>query len=139
MKKAFTLIELLIVIAIIGILSSIVVVSLGDQTDNAKDARAKFQAAQIKTEAVLYFNENSDYNDFCDESDVTKLLDLTDDGDADDAGDADCNDADSGYAAFFPLENPKDSDNEYWCVDSTGETTEFDSNNPPSSTVLDCS
>ena len=34
-KQAFTLIELLIVIAIIGILASVVIVSLGSQTDKA--------------------------------------------------------------------------------------------------------
>ena len=56
--KGFTLIELLVVIAIIGILASIVVVSLSDQTGNARDAKNKAALAQLPTQALVYANEN---------------------------------------------------------------------------------
>ena len=55
MKKneGFTLIELLITIAIIGILSSVVVITIGGQVEGANDAKLKIQAAQLRTPAVI--------------------------------------------------------------------------------------
>src|SRR3990167_8509393 len=47
MRKGFTLIELLVVIAIIGLLASIVTVSLSSSQDRAKQAKIESFASQV--------------------------------------------------------------------------------------------
>lgn len=60
-KKAFTLVELLVVISIIGILSSFAVVSLNSARVKARDALRKGDMAQIRTALALYYMENNRY------------------------------------------------------------------------------
>lgn len=65
-RWGFTLIELLIVIAIIGILASIVLVSLSSGREKAKAASFKSLARSIQTSAVSS----------CDDSSVTDAVSL---------------------------------------------------------------
>ncbi len=59
--KGFTLIELLIVIAIIGVLSSIVVVSLNKARARGKDAKATMELRQIEVAAMMDFEDYGNY------------------------------------------------------------------------------
>ena len=59
----FTIIELLIVITIIGVLTSVVLVALGAQRQKARDSRRVSDLRQIKTAFDLYLAEASGYPD----------------------------------------------------------------------------
>lgn len=55
------MIELLVVIAIIGLLATIVMVSLNNAREKAKRAKAMADVNQIRTAVELYYAENGDY------------------------------------------------------------------------------
>lgn len=60
-KKGFTLIELLIVIAIIGVLASIVLVSMGGARAKARDAVRAADMRQIASAMELFYGDNDAY------------------------------------------------------------------------------
>ncbi len=57
MKKAFTLIELLIVIAIIGVLASIILASLNSSRDKGSDTGMKTAINSLRSAGNIIFNE----------------------------------------------------------------------------------
>ncbi len=122
-KKGFTLIELLVVIAIIGILASIVLVSLGGARDKAKDARAIAEMSQIRATAEMIYASDGDY----DNVDCTKVDNgmkvLCDDIKTQTGDDVSISKPVSPalkYCASVKLLVKKDTADNYYCVDSTG-------------------
>ena len=64
-ERGFTLIELLVVITIIGIVSSIVLVSLSGARNRARDARIQGDLVQIRSIAELINEDKSSYATLC--------------------------------------------------------------------------
>ncbi len=63
MKKGFTLIEILIVVAIIGLLASIILVGLGTFRARGRDARRIADLRETQNGLELYFTKNGYYPD----------------------------------------------------------------------------
>ncbi|MFH1246451.1 MAG: type II secretion system protein [Candidatus Liptonbacteria bacterium] len=62
-SKGFTLIEMLIVIAVIGILASLVLVGLGPVQKRGRDARRISDLRQVQNALELYFSKEGHYPD----------------------------------------------------------------------------
>ena len=101
-KNGFTLIELLVVIAIIGILASVVLVSLSSASNKAKDAVIKNSISQVRAVAELSREDNGNFDSVCGEPNITGIIatNISDNG-----GTMICNDNADGYCVSSALNN----------------------------------
>lgn len=124
----FSLIELLIVITIIGVLSTIILGSVSNSRARAYDSKVKQQLSSFRAAAEMYFlnqlpngygPETSDcgtglFNDVNPENGAPGLYIAA--GNLPDFTQVICGSSDSGFAVKATLY----SGNEYWCVDNNG-------------------
>ena len=61
MKRGFTIIELLVVVAIIGILATLVISAVTESRRRAADTKVRAQITQGKSAAEIYFGINLNY------------------------------------------------------------------------------
>ncbi len=64
-NRGFTLIELLVVIAIIGLLATIVLVSLNTARAKSRDAKRISDLTQLQLAVEMYYDENDSYPQPC--------------------------------------------------------------------------
>ena len=73
-QQGFTLIEILIVVAIIAILASVVLVGLGPTQQQGRDARRISDLREVQTGLELYYNKNGNYPSASDWAGLTTAL-----------------------------------------------------------------
>lgn len=74
-NKGFTLIEILLVVAIIGIIASITVTQVSSSRQRAKDAKIKQQISNILTYAEKYNLDNANsYTNFCSDIEINNMI-----------------------------------------------------------------
>ena len=104
-QRGFTLIELLVVIAIIGILASIVLVSLAGARDRARDARIQADLSQLRSVGEIFRDDNDTYDGLdADPDENTVATDIADQG---------------GTYTIFIADPPPVSDGATYCAYST--------------------
>lgn len=135
MKKGFTLLELLVVIAIIGILASVVIVSLGNSKEKARIANIQTEARSLLNEIKLQTESSVALGYWYGMCPITvsaasgsilanqKIIDLLNDARSRGNGNAYCyfNSTSSTYPKdvwWVGLNYP--TTNQFWCIDSSG-------------------
>ena len=118
-SKGFTIIELLVVVAIIAVLTGIVLVNVTSYINKGKDASVQGNLSTVLTNASVFYDTNGSYTGNCASANVAAALAAADkafDGNATANEVTDCNETASAWAACGQL---KVTDS-YFCVDSTG-------------------
>jgi prepilin-type N-terminal cleavage/methylation domain-containing protein len=113
-SQGFTLIELLVTIAIIGLLSTIVLVSFGPVRNQAKDSAIKANMNQMRLATEIFYVNNDTYVSSNTGSDFNAARDAVNDSSPDTAVSA-CNATRYCMSAQMAA-----NASNHWCIDATG-------------------
>jgi len=134
-KNGFTLLELLIVIAIIGLLAAVVLSFLGPSRDRGANSGIKKNMMEARSQAeMFYVNQNKSYEDVCLQTNPDGIWRQVQAAKKDYAGNPkalayddatpstgtteECHDSVTGYAAWVPLRGSTNASPIGWCIDS---------------------
>lgn len=137
LKKGFTLMELLVVISIIGVLTTIVLLALAQARDKGADGAIKSNLSNARSQAEVFYNTNTanplSYAQVCETGPVggaqtigSFIVEASKSSAsagvysidaAGGLGQVTCNQSANAWAAEAPT---RTDGNEFWCVDSTG-------------------
>lgn len=127
LNEGFGLVELLIVIAIIGILLGIIIASTSNSEQRGRDTAIENAVRQLRIQAEIAYENNSSYLNWANLSDPTigaELQILLDEIDAQ------FGDTSPGYVTFIRQDESQDfcisaplrsESGRYFCADATGE------------------
>jgi prepilin-type N-terminal cleavage/methylation domain-containing protein len=133
--KGFTIIELIVVVAIVAILAAVVITSVSQYIKKSKDTAFKADMRSAVSYGTVYFGNNGNFNNFCSDSGTQNffnpmrkmIINLYDDeiycsdGEYDDdmipLVSHDCNNS-FVIAAYLPSEN--EPSGSILCMDSSG-------------------
>ena len=130
-SKGFTIIELLVVVAIIAVLTGIVLVNVTSYINKGKDAAIKGNMATILTNAAIVYDTTGSYATLCaDDGVVSAQAAITAAG-----GTSTCTVA-AGNGAFCSAATLKangggGANPDVFCVDSTGNKKTYSDNSLP--------
>ncbi len=119
--KGFTLIEILVVIAIIGILTAVILPQFGTVRGKAADANVKTSVNVLVKSAELYFLDNDTYVGFCSLTSTLRVLTAASVQTTNVDTNYKCYEAADGFAASVPLKTTNlasdTSGTDYLCVE----------------------
>jgi prepilin-type N-terminal cleavage/methylation domain-containing protein len=120
-QKGFTLVELLVVVAIIGILTSIVTLSLNIARGKGANAAVKANLKGLGGQAeVFYDNSGGTYVGFCGDPNVDLALKQASVSGTGVDTNSECQSSGSEWAAQTPFKIADGEGNTFWCVDNSG-------------------
>ncbi len=114
-SKGFTIIELLVVVAIIAVLTGIVLVNVTSYINKGKDAAIKGNLSTILTNSAVFYDTNSSYTNLCTDAYVT----VPEDAITSAGGTPTCQVSGTG-TNFCACSTLKVTSGDVFCIDSTG-------------------
>lgn len=120
-QRGFTIIELLVVITIIGLLTSVILPRVGVVRDKGADALVKTNFSGLVSQAEILWEAAGDYAAVCSDATVIAALEGASDKTTGSIGNYVCYDEVGGWAASVPMAEINQvggsSGTDYWCVE----------------------